>query len=370
MTKKIRVLESIRQGMVGGGETHVYDLSTRLNKELFEPIVLSFTDGEMVTALRDSGIETHVIHTTRPFDTKVVQSVISLIKERDIDIVHAHGTRAASNVLKAAKKVGKPVIYTVHGWSFNLNQSWPVKFLRKQIEGYIARRTNLNICVSESNRSTGKKELRGFESIVINNGVSLEKFDHSISSFSIATEIGKKEGEIWLGFLARMTFQKDPLTLLRAFKIALEKKSNLRLLMVGSGELEQEVREFVTKERLHEKVKMLPFRADVPAILSAIDIYCLPSLWEGLPIGILEAMAMKKPVIATRVDGSKEIVNDNVGVLIEKENVDEMAKAMIDLSSSQDRLSSMGENAYQMILKSFSVEQMVEKTEGAYQRIL
>jgi len=100
---KIRVLQAIRQGQVGGGETHVLDLVQQMDKERFETEILSFTEGPMVDKLRNLGYTVHVISTLRPFDITVWTKVNALIRKGNFDIVHAHGTRAASNVFAATR---------------------------------------------------------------------------------------------------------------------------------------------------------------------------------------------------------------------------------------------------------------------------
>ena len=364
--KKTRILQAIRQGQVGGGETHVFDLSTHLDPERFEPIVLSFTEGEMVDKLRDKGIETHVIHTTKPFDPRVLAEVKKLMKEREIDIVHAHGTRAASNTLFAARSQRLPLFYTIHGWSFNDSQSKLVHFVRRSTERFITRRTHLNICVSQSNLDSGKRFIQGFEAEVVYNGVSLERFDLN-GSYSFAEEIDKKPGELWIGFIARMTFQKNPVHLLKAFREAVEEQKNLRLVMIGGGELEQDVKNYIEEHHLGSSVKVLPFRKDIPNILNAIDIYCLPSLWEGLPIGVLEAMAMQKPVLASRVDGTTELVGPENGLLVGPTDLQELRHAILKMSSSREELVAMGKNGRSKIEKDFTLHKMVGHIEKLYQ---
>ncbi|HXB90916.1 MAG TPA: glycosyltransferase, partial [Puia sp.] len=92
--KKIRILEGIRQGKIGGGESYLLGLVEHMDRSRFEPVVLSFTDGPMVERLRAKGIPAHVIHTEKPFDVRVWGKVKSLLEREEIDIVHAHGTRA------------------------------------------------------------------------------------------------------------------------------------------------------------------------------------------------------------------------------------------------------------------------------------
>ena len=104
-TGKIKILETIRQGQVGGGETHVLDLVRKLDKNLFDVDVLSFTDGPMVDTLNALGINTYVIKTEKPFDVGVWGMVSNFITDGGYHIIHAHGTRAASNVFYSANKL-------------------------------------------------------------------------------------------------------------------------------------------------------------------------------------------------------------------------------------------------------------------------
>src|ERR1700739_1426094 len=99
MAQQIKVLECIRQGQIGGGESHLLSLVENLDQSKFQPIVLSFTDGPMIERLNKMGVETHVIYTEKPFDVSKWKKVKQLLKQKDIQLVHAHGTRANSNVL-------------------------------------------------------------------------------------------------------------------------------------------------------------------------------------------------------------------------------------------------------------------------------
>src|ERR1700743_769638 len=102
MNKRIKVLECIRQGKIGGGESHLLNLVEYLDKNRFDPIVLSFTSGPMIERLLKMGIGTEVIYTERPFDISKWRKVKDFLKKEQVDLIHAHGTRASSNVLWAA----------------------------------------------------------------------------------------------------------------------------------------------------------------------------------------------------------------------------------------------------------------------------
>jgi glycosyltransferase involved in cell wall biosynthesis len=365
---KIRVLECIRQGQIGGGESHLLSLSTNLDKGAFEPIVLSFTDGPMIDMLKKKGIQTHIIFTEKPFNIFIWKKVKKLIRENNIDIVHAHGTRANSNVFWAAKSLNIPLIYTIHGWSFHDDQQPFVKKFRILSEKFLTSRTNLNISVSESNKQSGRKYIKSFTSTVVNNGIDQEKFDPAKSFTSIRQELGIDKNATLLLFIARFTSHKQPLTLIRAFAGVVKKLPALKLLMVGDGDEKSTALTLAKELSLEDNIIFLPFRQDVPAILNAADIFILPSLWEGLPIGLLEAMSMGKAVIATKVDGTSEIVKhqDN-GYLIDVNNLQQnLAEAIILLASDSGLRQKFGANAIETVKHHFNAASMTRQIENIY----
>ncbi len=318
---KIKILETIRQGQIGGGESHVFDLTTHLDADRFEPIVLSFTDGPMINNLKKKGIESHVIPSTRLFDPMVYKKVNTLFIEKEFAITHTHGTRAASNLIWPSNNLSIPLKYTVHGWSFNDSQNKLFRYRRKAGERYILNNSTEVICVSASNIETGKTTFSNFQPNLVKNSISFKRFDQNISSATMRKRLGFDEDEIWVGLIARMTFQKDPFTMLEGFHLASQKNDRLRLIMIGEGEHVSNVKKRIKELNLTRKVKKMPFQNDIENYLAAIDIFCLPSLWEGMPIGLIEAMAMKKAVIATAVAGSRELISDkSKGLLIDKNN--------------------------------------------------
>ncbi len=363
---RLRVLEVIRQGQIGGGESHMLDLVGNLNKEQFEPLVLSFTDGPMLDRLSSMNVKWFLINTTKPFDNRVTGEVVELMKTERIDLVHAHGTRAMSNVVWASKKLKLPVIYTIHGWSFHSGQSLPTRLARIASEQYLTHKASCNISVSASNQSTGKRSLLSFDSVVINNGIDLKKFDPDKNYKDIRKELDINDDTLLVGFIARMTYQKAPLVMVQAFKEFVDQYPQTHMLMVGGGDMDEEVQDLIKKEGLKDNITPVPFRQDVPDLLSAIDIYCLPSFWD---LGLIEAMAMKKPVIATHVDGTSELISNNVnGLLIEPGSVPELKNALLKLATNDDIRKKMGLAAYQVAKENHDVNKMVHNVELLYQR--
>lgn len=374
MAKKIRVLECIRQGKIGGGESHLLSLTANLDRHKFEPVVLSFTDGPMMERLKEMGVETRLIYTEKPFDIRIWGQVKRLLERERPDVIHAHGTRACSNVLWAARKLGIPVIYTVHGWSFHQDQHPLVRRLRISGEKYLTARSRMNISVSASNQQSGREVIPGFRSIVINNGIDQRRFDPDRQYKDVRAELGIAPGAVVVLFIARFTAHKQPLTLIRAFAKALtllKEGVGVHLLMVGDGDEKEAGAALAGELGLRESVSFETFRQDVPDVLHAADIFVLPSLWEGLPIGLLEAMAMRKAVIGTRVDGTREVLQDGEnGLLVEPGDVDALAAAIVRLVEEKALRESLRGGAYETVRRRFDAAAMTKEIEDIYLKVI
>jgi glycosyltransferase involved in cell wall biosynthesis len=370
--QKIKILETIRQGQIGGGESHLLSLVENLDKTKFEPVVLSFTEGPMVDRLRDMGIKTHVLYTEKAFDFSKWKKVKQLIADEKIELVHTHGTRANSNVFWAAKKLGLPLVYTIHGWSFHEDQNPVVKKIRILGEKLLTQKSDANISVSLSNQQSGKKYFSGFDSVVINNGIDQKKFDPSRKLKDIRAELNISKDDIVVVFIARFIHQKQPLKLISSFAKAAQKLPGLKLLLVGDGDQKPEALSLVKQLNIEDKIIFQPFRQDIPDLLAAADIYALPSLWEGLPIGLLEAMSMEKAIIGTMVDGTSEVLENNKnGLLIPVENLENnLVDAIILLAENKVLRQKLGQAARATISEKYSAENMTREVEEIYFRLL
>jgi len=371
--EKIKVLECIRQGKIGGGESHLLSLVENLDKSRFEPVVLSFTDGPMIERLKAMGVETHVIFTEKPFDITKWGTVRDLLKKIGASLVHAHGTRACSNVLWAAKSLGIPVIYTVHGWSFHEEQGLLIRKMRIWGEQYLTSRTAVNITVSNSNLETGRKYLGGFEAVQVNHGIDQVRFSPKRAFADVRAELGITADNVLVLFIARFTVQKQPLAMIRAFLRARLQFPGMHLLMVGDGDLKEEgLRLAAEAGETAGFIHFQPFRQDVPDILAAADIFVLPSLWEGLPIGLLEAMSMGKAIIASDVDGTAEVmVHGENGWLINKDKLDDnLTEALVRLAGDESQRRRYSEKAIETVNERFSLSVMADKVEEIYTNVL
>ncbi|MEZ5070238.1 MAG: glycosyltransferase family 4 protein [Bacteroidales bacterium] len=371
MKNKVKIIHAIRQGKIGGGESHVLELVSHLDPERFESIVLSFTTGPMVEELERRGIRTQVFETETPFDIKVWRQVAAFLRREKPQMVHAHGTRAMSNLVFPARWANIPLVYTVHGWSFHNDQSALVRKIRVASERFLTRRAVQTICVSASNQEEGIRRFNLQNSRVIHNAIDLEKFDYRRQFPDLRPSLGISQGKTVVGFIARVTEQKDPFTLIRAMKRVRDETRDVVLLMVGDGNLREKTIQLARDLGITDQVVFQGFRTDVPQVLSAIDIYCLPSLWEGFPIGILEAMAMEIPVIASSIDANREMVEDGIlGLLVNQGEEKKLAEAILLLHRDRRLRASLAQAARKLVCQRHGIEDLVLSVEDVYRELL
>lgn len=365
--KRIKVLEVIRQGQIGGGESHLLDLIFYLDKDRYEPICLSFTEGEMISRLKQMGISCYVIKTNKPFDIHVQKQIKKLIRQEEIEIVHAHGSRAASNVIYPARQLGIPFIYTVHGWSFHDDQSFLIRKIRVWSEKLICHYSDRVICVSQTNADTGRTVF-GLKSVeVIENGINLDRFNPRSVFRELRSEFGFSNDDFVVGFVARCTIQKNPVLFLQALKVAHANNVKVKGLFVGEGDLDEDVDLYIRNHQMNDYVYRSAFRTDVPDLLHCMDVYCLPSLWEGLSIALLEAMAMSKAIIATPTDGTKELIQDGVnGLIVPFNDVQAIASAISRLYNDKSLLNACSDSARDLVQQRFSAQRVADSVSDIY----
>jgi len=326
----------------------------------------------MIDRLKQMEVDADVIYTETPFDVRKWGAVKKYLKEKQVQLIHAHGTRASSNVLWAARSLGIPVVYTIHGWSFHPDQQPLLRKLRIAGERYITRRTAVNISVSEANKASGKENIASFQSTLVNYGIDQTRFSPSAVMKDVRAELGIGREKLLVLFIARFTLQKQPLAMIRGFREALQRVPGMHLLMVGDGELKAEAVQLSKELGLDKDITFVTFRQDVPDVLAAADIFVLPSLWEGLPIGLLEAMAMGKAIIASDVDGTGEVLKNGVnGILIRTGNlVGELTEALAGLAQDPDSRKKFQERVIETINEKFNVITMTRAIETIYDDVL
>ncbi len=365
-----RVLE-VFEPFDGGVPEHVLRLATGLRNYGWEPEVIGPAGSPWLTELRDAGVSVHELPSAQvrgPRALGAAQALRELDWSRGYTIVHAHSSVAGGLARLALPRRGR-LIYTPHCFAFAAGFGAPQRELYRAVEQALLPRTAALIAASEWEREQAVGRLRGAgdRTHVVHHGVRVAagaEPDPELLAF-------KREGRL-VGFLARLAEQKDPVTLVRAAGL-LHRRGALRgrVALIGNGELRAEVDREIERLGLGDAVRAFPFRGSVERYLWAFDLMVWPSLWESLPIGLLEAMACGLPVLASRVGGISEAVLDGVnGRLIEPGEPEQLAAGLGELLADPDRLVKWGNAGRRIVEERFSIDRMVRQTAEVYDEVV
>jgi glycosyltransferase involved in cell wall biosynthesis len=359
---------------LGGAQKQLLSLITHLNKERFNLFLFTAQEGLLLPeALSINGITLkksrcleRAINPLKDFLALI--EIYRFIKKNNIEIVHTHSSKAGILGRFAARlaKV-KIILYTVHGWSFNDYQPRLLRRLFIWLERICAKFTHKIIVVSHYDKQKGLDNHIGEANkySLIRYGIDYTEFQPKVQT--LRQELGISSNALVIGMVACFKPQKSPQDFIMLASLVRDIPKDLRFILVGDGVLGKKVERLISKFNLKKQVILAGWRRDIPRLLSIIDVFVLTSLWEGLPISVLEAMASSKPVVATHTGGIQEVVIEGkTGFLIPPRNIKEMAKRLVLLLKDENLRRNMGENARQSLNFNFTLTNMVKNTENLY----
>jgi glycosyltransferase involved in cell wall biosynthesis len=293
--------------------------------------------------------------------------VFRAIRQFKPDLVTAHSTKAGYAARIACALLRKPVIFTAHGWAFSEGESsWRRKLL-PLAERLAALVTQRIICVSQHDLELAVKQkvAPSGKLRLVHNGLDPAPFLVAKGD-SVRREFGLQDQPV-LTMVARLSPPKDPLTLLEACRLL---KGEYKCLLVGDGELREQVERFVSQNGLASRIILAGERKDIPQILAASQVFVLTSYKEGLPISIIEAGLAGLPVIASRVGGIPELVQDGInGYIVPPADAPALAKTIQRLLDDADLRQRLGKASREKTLGEFVFDRMYNKTHEVYREV-
>lgn len=341
-------------------------------------VVAGPPDPEMQDEVEELDGEYHEIDISPGFsplsDWQISNDLASLILNFRFDIVHAHGFKASIPARLAAWRTSVPgVIYTCHNM---VAENWPTwqKEAYWKTERTLARLTDKIIVVSSLlQRQFLRQGIPPARVALVPNGIPLKPFDQPVDRNQKRSELGVAPNQFLMVCTARLIPSKGVGILLQAMHYLMKSAPglNLRLLVLGDGPLRQELEQMTTNLGLRQVVTFLGHRKDVREILQSADLFVLPSLSEGLPLSVLEAMAAKCPVVATAVGGIPDVIKHGTsGFLVTPGDAEAMARGLLYVISRPERRKTYVENAHQEVWLRHSSERMVEEIYRIYEEVL
>jgi glycosyltransferase involved in cell wall biosynthesis len=365
------ILYIIRQAEFGGGETHIKYIFDSMDRKLFTPILVSLSSGFLSDYAQSIGIKFYLLSKNKFGLLLNIFNLVRIIKKEKVDLIHAHGTKGAGLALIPAILNRKKMIYTVHAWSFHPELSkWKYEF-RRLVERFICSYVHKVILVSQADFNAGDF-ISQLKKVIIRNGVDTRKF-YPDKNYEFREELGYKKNDFVIGYFTRFTHQKNPFFVIELIKKLLQnnssEKKKFKLLMIGDGELKKKILDTIKKENLTDSIKVLNPSFEIQKYLNVIDCYVLPSFWEGMPYGVLEAMACGIPVIVSSIPNMTEIVENEINGFCEGFEIENHARRIIQLAEDDKLYSKISLNARTTIEQKFNIDKQLQELYKIYQKL-
>ena len=370
MRRPLSILYVIPTLPVGGAEQHVLSIIRGIDRTRFEAMVCSLgAKGEIGAEIERLGTEVLSLNRMRHkrWDFRIVADVRRLIKIRGIDIVHTHLYHANTYGRIAARLAGvKGIVATVH------NVYFATKLKRRCLNHWLAGFTDRIIAVSEA----VKDDIVRYDWVppqkvaVIPNGIDIRAFDRPVDRQAIRRQLGIAPDDVVIGSVSRLERQKGQADMVSAFHRLARTYPDIRLVVVGDGSLRPALERQVADAGLARRVIFTGFRRDIVELLSGMDLFVSASLWEGQGVSVLEAMAARLPVVATRVGGTVEVVEDGVtGMLVPPSDAAALAAACETLAFDRVRSRALGDAGRARVESRFCGEAMIRRIEAIYEEL-
>lgn len=368
MGKVKKILYILTKSDLGGVSKYLLEIVIHLPKNI-EPYFIMSTPGYLSEELGKLGYKDNIFFV--PMTNSILNlalhiksniQTINLIKKIKPDLIHCNSTTGGVIGRICGVLTGTPVIFTAHGWAFTDGISKPKQIFYKCLETFLAIFTKKIICVSEYDRQLALRVMPIFKNklITIHNGIADVNDEYKKKDFST--------DKLKIVMISRFCPQKDPYTLINAVSELNREGLNIQLDLYGYGEELQKVLDLI-KSCNCPNIKYCGEIYDVTPILKNYDIYALISNWEGLPIGIIEALRAGLPIIVSDVGGCKELVKSN-GYIVKIKSINDLKRALNNLYNNKESLYKLGANSRLLYETKFNSNKMITNTKKIYEEVL
>lgn len=367
----IRVLELIDGGFIGGGQTHILSLSKNLDKNKFEAIISASPEGEFKELCEINGIEFESIVLPKRYHSKCLTELNEIIGLNEIDIIHSHGGVAGMYARFYKKKYPRTkVIHTIHGIHY-IHANLLRKFLSHSIEQFLTPYADKYICVSDSDFEIAKrlKIIDPDKTVIIKNGIDLKKFQRRPKDPELLKKYNLSENDFIIGNISRFDYQKNQKFIIKNSVSLFQKYPDLKIMLAGNGKYLDYCKYMSKKTGYEDRFVFTDEITHPENYYSLFDIFVFPSLWEGLSIALIEAMASANCILASDIDANKELIVDGItGELFNTNHSNEYLEKISNLIENLDLRKTLSNNAHEES-KKYSEQEMTKKIEEEYLKL-
>lgn len=369
---KIRILHVAQSA--GGVDRYLRMLLKYLDKDFFENIVVLSQDFRE-DDYKGLAIEYVTVKMQRAIGKEDKKSIIEVrkqIKKYQPDIVYAHSSKAGAISRIANIGLKSRCVYNPHGWAFNMNVSANKQRTYMIIEKLLAMYCDKIVCISESERESALKDqiCKADKLELIYNGIDIEAYESSANQSIKRADIGIPEDAFVVGMVGRISEQKAPDIFIRAAKKIKINLPTAYFVIVGSGEMEPEIRKYARDNGLADSLHITGWVENSINYIELFDVACLLSRWEGFGLVLPEYMMAGKPIVASNVDAIPNILqNEYNGILVDVENIDETCSAIMRLHDDEKLRNELVRNGKEE-LRRFDVKRVCREHEALFRDVL
>lgn len=367
----MKILHLISSRGLYGAERVTLDLCKGLKRSGCESIIGVIRNShnphvEVCDEARKNAIDTVIFPCDARLDVGLIFRIRGYAEKNHIRLLHCHGYKSNFYGLFARPK-NVPIVATNHNW---LASHWKLRAYRR-FDSLVIRYFTRIIAVSEGVRKEMLRYGVPQEKIrVIDNGIDLTRFGDTASPTAIREEFGIKEGVRVIGTVGNLGPEKGHVYMLQAARGIVNRVEPVKFIFVGDGRMRAYLEQEASELGIGDNVIFAGFRTDIPSLLSAMDIFVLPSVTEGLPMVLLEAMAAKKAVVATRVGAISKVVDNESGILVEPRDVAGLQKAILSLLTNGEKRDRYASAGHDTVRTHFSSERMSLEYIALYNELL
>jgi glycosyltransferase involved in cell wall biosynthesis len=370
-SERLNVLQFVTVFGIGGTERQVLNLVQGLDRSRFDVEVACLKRwGALLPEIEASGVPITEYKTTSLYNHVAVWNQMRFLKhlrKRNVEIVHTYGFYSNVFAIPPARLAGAAaVLASIRDTGEHLTP------MQKRIEKLFCRMADCVVTNAEAVRKRLTNEGYDAEKIVvIHNGIELTRYARKPNALGLHRELGVPSNTPLVAVFARLNELKGIEYFLQAVAGLIKRFRNVRFLVVGDGASRPELEKYAEHLGLNKHVVFLGFRLDVPTLLSEISVSVLPTLSEGLSNSLLEAMAASVPVVATRVGGNPEVVQEGItGLLAPPRDSEALARAIGQFLERPSLGREFGLAGRERVSREFGLERMMRATERLYEGLM
>ena len=339
-----------------------------LNRDKYDALVACLHEpGSVADEIRAAGSRVINLDVQSKIDLRIIYRLFKLLRQERVQIIHSYLFHANLLARLVGKLAGVPIIVSSER---TMEMEGQIRLLLNRLTSPLADRV---IAVSQQVRdfATNRIGIPLEKLVVIHNGIEISEYQDEVDAARICEELRVDPAYTIVGTVSRLDEAKGIRYLLQALPWVIAQHPKIIFLIVGDGSQRRALERLAHDLSIQSQVIFAGYRPDVAKMLAIMDVFVLPSLYEGFPNAVLEAMAMSKPVVATRVGGVPEAVEDGVtGLLVPPRDPEALAQAIIALLQDRERAKTMGRAGRERVERYFTVERMVQQTEALYEELI